>query len=185
MSGAQRNSPFSPGFPRLHSSLHPSNHSASVHPAWPGTVLGLGIQGWGGSSWPFRSFQVREGSKFSANTLGLVLCRRGKSREGRTSLQLGPMKIGLSTLCGTRVQLEWLKVATAWGYGEHSGAPAVWIALRMPSWSVTWAAAPSLGWRCPASSNLISRSLEKTSFFLAYFQVPQNDLSIQKGFCSF
>lgn len=36
-------------------------------------------------------------------------------------------------LCVTRVWLEWLRVSTAWGYSERSGAPAVWIASRMPS----------------------------------------------------
>lgn len=60
-----------------------------------------------------------------------------KDREGETSFQPHPMKAGLFMLHVTRVRLEWLKVATLWRYSEHLGELAIWIALRMPSWSLT------------------------------------------------
>lgn len=70
VSGAQRSPLLSPSYPCLHSSLYLPNHSARVHSAWPGAVLGSGIQGWGGRSWPFKSFRARGGSALTANTLG-------------------------------------------------------------------------------------------------------------------
>lgn len=42
-----------------------------------------------------------------------------------------------------------------------------------------------LGRRGPAPSNLILRTLQKASVFLAYLQIPQNDLSFQEGFSSY
>lgn len=60
------------------------------------------------------------------------------------------------------------------------GVPAVWIAWRVPSWSVTWAPG-FLGGRGPASTNLSLRPLGRL-LCLPYFQFPQDDLSIQQGF---
>lgn len=124
--------------------------------------------------WPFRCSQAREGSGFNASTLGLAPCQRGKGRGRGTSFQLGPVKIGLFVLHGTRVQLEWLEVATVWHLGDTGCLDCLEDAIQ----SVAWTRA-DLGCRTSPPQSIPS------AFQKASFQTPQNDLSYEKGFSSF
>lgn len=86
--------------------------------------------------WPLRRSQAREGNEFNASTLGLAPCQRDKGGGRGTSFQLGPVKIGLFVLHRTRVQLEWLEVATMWHLGDTDCLDCLEDAIQSVAWTL-------------------------------------------------